>query len=91
MVLAKISRRECCVSERVDCLMLINTLVTAAGWFEWGYNKRNIRHMTQIGSTPVTNFISLKKNSLAKFCFWVGSFMPGYEMLYMGFTFCTWV
>ena len=39
--------------DRVDGLMLINTLVTAAGWFEWGYNKRNVRHMTQIGMTPV--------------------------------------
>jgi hypothetical protein len=47
------------ISDRVDCLMVINTLVTAATWFEWGYNKRNLRHMTQIGVTPVRHFLFL--------------------------------
>ena len=33
--------------ERVDSLMLINTLITACGWIEWGYQKRNIGQMRQ--------------------------------------------
>jgi hypothetical protein len=49
------------ISDRVDCLMVINTLVTAATWFEWGYNKRNLRHMTQIGVTPVRHFLFLRR------------------------------
>ena len=31
--------------ERVDCLMLINTQTTKAGWMEWGYQKRNVSHL----------------------------------------------
>jgi len=37
--------------ERVDSLMLINTLTTAPGWIEWGYQKRNINHLRQHGMT----------------------------------------
>jgi hypothetical protein len=39
--------------ERVDSLMLINTLTTAPGWIEWGYQKRNINHLRQHGMTQV--------------------------------------
>ena len=34
--------------ERVDCLMLINTQTTKAGWMEWGYQKRNVSHLRYI-------------------------------------------
>lgn len=37
--------------ERVDSLMLVNTLITAAGWIEWGYQKKNISQMRQHGVT----------------------------------------
>ena len=38
-------------AERVDSLMLVNTLITACGWIEWGYQKRNISQMNQHGVT----------------------------------------
>ena len=37
--------------ERVDCMMLINTWTSKAGWVEWGYQKRNINHMRTQGIT----------------------------------------
>ena len=37
--------------ERVECMMLINTCTTKAGWLEWGYQKRNISHMRTTGIT----------------------------------------
>ena len=27
--------------ERVECMMLVNTCTTKAGWVEWGYQKRS--------------------------------------------------
>jgi hypothetical protein len=41
------------VPERVESLFLINTLSTAPGWIEWGYQKRNVNHMRQHGVTQV--------------------------------------
>ena len=38
-------------AERVDSLMLVNTLITACGWIEWGYQKRNVGQMRQHGVT----------------------------------------
>jgi pimeloyl-ACP methyl ester carboxylesterase len=38
-------------AERVDSLMLVNTLITSCGWIEWGYQKRNINQMRQHGIT----------------------------------------
>lgn len=35
--------------------MLINTLTTAPGWIEWGYQKRNINHLRQHGMTQVSD------------------------------------
>ena len=44
--------------ERVDSLMLINSLVTAPGWIEWGYQKRNVNHLRQHGITqPVLDYL----------------------------------
>lgn len=37
--------------ERVECMMLVNTCTTKAGWVEWGYQKRNISHMRTTGIT----------------------------------------
>jgi pimeloyl-ACP methyl ester carboxylesterase len=37
--------------ERVDSLMLVNTLITSPGWIEWGYQKRNVSQMRQHGVT----------------------------------------
>jgi hypothetical protein len=53
--------------ERVDCLMLINTQISATGWIEWAYQKRNINHLRQHGVTQaclyrVTSFM------LARIC-----------------------
>jgi protein NDRG1 len=39
--------------ERVDSLVLVNTLCTATGWIEWGYQKRNIGQLRQSGVTQV--------------------------------------
>ena len=38
-------------AERVDSLLLVNTLITACGWIEWGYQKRNVGQMRQHGVT----------------------------------------
>lgn len=44
--------------ERVDSLALINTLCTATGWIEWGYQKRNIGHLRQHGvSQPCMDYL----------------------------------
>ena len=44
--------------ERVDSLMLINSLCTAPGWIEWGYQKRNVNHLRQHGITqPVLDYL----------------------------------
>ncbi|XP_023338144.1 protein NDRG3 [Eurytemora carolleeae] len=44
--------------ERVDCLMLINTQTTKAGWMEWGYQKRNVSHLRTTGVTqPVLDYL----------------------------------
>lgn len=37
--------------ERVDCMMLINTCTTKAGWVEWGFQKRNVSHLRTSGVT----------------------------------------
>ncbi|TRY62533.1 hypothetical protein TCAL_06292 [Tigriopus californicus] len=37
--------------ERVDSLALVNSLITAPGWIEWGYQKRNVNHLRQHGVT----------------------------------------
>ena len=37
--------------ERVDSLVLVNTVSTAGGWIEWGYQKRNVSHLRQHGVT----------------------------------------
>lgn len=39
--------------ERVDCLMLVSTVVTAPGWIEWAYQKRNVSHLRSHGVTQV--------------------------------------
>lgn len=39
--------------ERVDSLVLVNTLCTAPGWIEWGYQKRNVQQMRQHGVSQV--------------------------------------
>jgi len=38
-------------AERVDSLLLVNSLITACGWIEWGYQKRNVGQMRQHGIT----------------------------------------
>ena len=38
-------------AERVDSLLLVNSLITACGWIEWGYQKRNINHLRNHGVT----------------------------------------
>lgn len=43
--------------ERVDCLVVVNTLVTAGGWIEWGYQKRNMNHLKQHGVTQVSDLL----------------------------------
>ena len=38
--------------------MLINSLCTAPGWIEWGYQKRNVNHLRQHGITqPVLDYL----------------------------------
>jgi len=37
--------------ERVDSLMVVNGALSAPGWLEWGYQKRNINHMRNHGIT----------------------------------------
>lgn len=37
--------------ERVDCLLLVNATSNQAGWIEWGYQKRNVRHLANYGIT----------------------------------------
>merc|ERR1719322_966339 len=39
--------------ERVDSLMLVSTSISAPGWIEWGYQKRNVSHMKTHGVTQV--------------------------------------
>ena len=36
--------------ERVDSLVVVNTLCTAPGWIEWGYQKRNVSQLRQHGN-----------------------------------------
>lgn len=44
--------------ERVDSLVLVNTLCTAPGWIEWGYQKRNVAQLRQHGvSQPVLDYL----------------------------------
>ena len=46
-----LTRHSLAYPERVECLMLVNTVITKAGWVEWGYQKRNISHLRTTGIT----------------------------------------
>jgi len=46
-----LTRHALAYPERVECMMLVNTCTTKAGWVEWGYQKRNISHMRTTGIT----------------------------------------
>ena len=46
-----LTRHALAYPERVECLMLVNTVITKAGWVEWGYQKRNISHLRTTGIT----------------------------------------
>jgi len=53
-----LTRHSLLYPERVDCLMLVNTCSTKAGWVEWGYQKRNISHLRTTGVTqPVLDYL----------------------------------
>lgn len=44
--------------ERVDSLMLVSTGISAPGWIEWGYQKRNVGQMRTHGITqPVLDYL----------------------------------
>ena len=46
-----LTRHSLAYPERVECLMLVNTVITKAGWVEWGYQKRNVSHLRTTGIT----------------------------------------
>jgi len=46
-----LTRHSLAYPERVECLMLVNNVITKAGWVEWGYQKRNVSHMRTTGIT----------------------------------------
>ena len=52
--------------------MLINSLTSVPGWFEWGFQKRNIRHLRTRGMSQVKH---LNKTSMKvrKFVVFVSS------------------
>lgn len=53
-----LTRHALAYPERVECLALVNTVITKAGWVEWGYQKRNISHMRTTGITqPVQEYL----------------------------------
>lgn len=53
-----LTRHSLLYPERVDCLMLVNTCSTKAGWVEWGYQKRNVSHLRTSGVTqPVLDYL----------------------------------
>ena len=37
-----LTRHALAYPERVECMMLVNTCTTKAGWVEWGYQKRSV-------------------------------------------------
>ena len=48
--------------ERVDSLVLVNTLCTAPGWIEWGYQKRNVAQLRQHGVSQVGDQTKFHEN-----------------------------
>jgi len=46
-----LTRHSLLYPERVDCLMMVNTSTTKAGWVEWGYQKRNVSQLRTSGVT----------------------------------------
>ena len=46
-----LTRHSLAYPERVESLVLVNTVITKAGWVEWGYQKRNVSHLRTTGIT----------------------------------------
>ena len=61
--------------ERVDSLVLVNTLCTAPGWVEWGYQKRNVSQLRQHGVSQVRVMERAKGNAILFYSICAGLFL----------------